>query len=48
METLSKNFEVEENQNNESVEQDSVALIVADAEAFAAMRSMEIKIRNRT
>ena len=48
MQTLPRNFNVEENQNEISEGQDSVALIEADGRAFAAMQSFDIKIKNRT
>ena len=48
MQTLPRNFNVEENHNEISDRQDSVALIEADQRMFAAMQSIDIKIKNRT
>ena len=48
MQTLPRNFNVEENHNEISDKKDSVALIEADQRVFAAMQSIDIKIKNRT
>ena len=48
METLPRNFNIEENKNEISDRLDSVDHVEADERVFAAMQSIDIKIKNRT